>query len=399
MNTVKLDSMIMNHELMKAMGTDQGVGSLYKMKCRMTGRPFSYLELAQGEALTQLFTTDEDDRAFNVLVIHDTDLDGTVASLLLERYLLALNCVTVNKLPRTSGKPFRDITTEDVKGAFDVVFVLDHAFNADVYKLLQKTYAKLVWVDHHPVVGGSEIDVNTEAELFYIDQSYSTAMLVYSMTTCSELVEYSEAVQFSLNTLAYLTHFYDTWQFLKEIENVSETKHQFLANDARGLSTWFYTYPDSVDQLKKFFQSTNDESLLLGQLFDFVNQGVVVDKIRKMTRTTIMSKYVNKVNWTLDDKTYRVSYVFHSDDMSNLGHDILTEGQGEVDAVAVIFVVGGKGIARFSLRGLEEGPAVNLICQRLGGGGHRNAAGFEIPVAELSNYLKDITLPLEGEQK
>lgn len=40
----------------------------------------------------------------------------------------------------------------------------------------------------------------------------------------------------------------------------------------------------------------------------------------------------------------------------------------------------GSGGRKFSLRSTDEGLDVSVIAQRYGGGGHRNAAGFEMPI-------------------
>lgn len=390
MSNVKMGSMLMNHELLKAMVV-RGHSEPSTMKCRISGAPFSSLEVAQGEALAAILKKPESSRRLNVLVIHDMDLDGTVSFVTLEHFLTALGYVDIVSLARTSGSPFRAITPEDVAGQYDIVFVLDQAFNQEVFKLLQKTYAKLVWIDHHPVVDSDDVEVNPDAELFYIDQSYSTANLVYRMTTASEMVTYSDAFQHTLNSLCYLTHFHDTWQYTNNDEALSESRHHFLSRDAKGLSTWFYTETNPQAVLRALLGNETAENMKLGALYDCINHGIQVGEVRKTIRQRVF-KYVNKVNWDLDGQVYNVAYMFHSDDMSDLGHDLLNQ-EDELDAVMVVFGVADKHVMRFSVRGREDRPAINLLCQRLGGGGHRNAAGFEVPVADVAKYLQDLVLP------
>lgn len=75
---------------------------------------------------------------------------------------------------------------------------------------------------------------------------------------------------------------------------------------------------------------------------------------------------------------------------SDAGHLMAKHAQG----VAACYWDTPKGRV-FSLRSTESGPDVSAICKAYGGGGHKNAAGFQMPLGWEGDEAKELGIRIE----
>jgi hypothetical protein len=69
---------------------------------------------------------------------------------------------------------------------------------------------------------------------------------------------------------------------------------------------------------------------------------------------------------------------------SELAHTLAKESNG---GFGLTYYIRKGNVAVCSLRSEKDGPNVSVIAASYGGGGHRNAAGFEIPMDRLFHLL------------
>jgi len=111
---------------------------------------------------------------------------------------------------------------------------------------------------------------------------------------------------------------------------------------------------------------------------DFVNQGLAIErKQRKDVKGLIKSCASRAIIAGFDVPVLNAPYLFSSD----AGH-IMCKGE---PFAACYWNDNEK--RHFSLRSNEDGKDVSIIAQNCGGGGHRNAAGFSIPLRDICGVV------------
>lgn len=361
--------------------TDKAIPSSYN------GFSYTSFDIESGELLKKFLEALTP--GSQVIVIHDTDMDGTMAGLLLSRYLLN-NCkaaVIVHDAPVAHGGSFHEKAIEEIKNRDECegVIVLDHAFNGEVYQEAISKGKKLLWVDHHPVPEHyQDTVIDPEQFMPVIDSTYSTAELVSRMCMShSFLVDGVEPLSNVEQMLAYYTHFHDSWQYPKG----EGFEHESYCKRVRGLVSWFYSEPMKREILDDIMNMGYTEGL--HAVYALIDAGESFAKFQSIISKNVSLYNVGFLKWKLDDVEYRIGYTFHSSDRSNVAKEILQVHKDKINAALVIYRHIEDDLVYFSLRGSDQLPPVNAIASHLGGGGHRNAAGFTVKPSEIGQYLQD----------
>lgn len=351
------------------------------------GLPYTSFDIESGELLKKFIASLA--HGAQIVVIHDTDMDGTMAGLLLSRYLLN-NCkadIIVHDAPVGHGGSFHEKAIGEIKkhSECEGVIVLDHSFHGEVYQETVGSGKKLLWVDHHPVPKSyQDMSVDTEQFMPVIDSTYSTAELVSRMCTSHcFLVDDVKPLSNVEQMLAYYTHFHDTWQYSKGVG----IDHESYCNRVRGLVSWFYGEPMNREILGDVMDMEYTEGLRA--VYALIDAGESFSKFQDIISKNVSFHNVGFLKWKLDDVEYRIGYVFHSSDRSNIAKEILRGHKEKVNVALVIYRNTEDELIYFSLRGDEQSPPVNDLAVHLGGGGHRNAAGFTVKPGEIGKYLQD----------
>ncbi|CAG8505983.1 4320_t:CDS:2 [Acaulospora colombiana] len=236
------------------------------------------------------------------------------------------------------------------------VGIFDFAYPRSILTELEKQSKSLAIVDHHKSARNELLgDHSTHSENsknYFFDMDKSGARLAWEFFWPDKevplLIRYIEDR--------------DLWRF--------------SLPKSREFSIFWSSIPY---EFEAYDQYVKDESLIEkaiesgSQILNYVDSRISSMKTReaferKMTVTTVDSS-----NQPIT-KTYNVNVINSSLWQSDLGH-ALVKKEG-VDFSLIFFYDGKLKRYGVSLRSLDEKTDVSLIAKALGGGGHRNAAGF-----------------------
>lgn len=393
MSEIKISRLLQHHELLREIPVaDSKNGDIGSGLSNYLGHRYTSHDSRAGESLLDLVKAYQEDS--HILVIHDADQDGVVSALILEEYLGSAGASAHLELKEIGcGSSFLHNATEAVKAYGDgyAVFVLDHAFRGELYALLKERFDHVVWVDHHIIQEADDVDIRLDNDSFFITPTFSTAELTWRMTSVARSAVSDPKELYVIDRIAYLTHFHDTWQYRKG----SGVLHDQLTKDARELACWFDVEYRHTEILRNLFALAKDSSESVGFMVTVCRLGESVMKSREFIQKNICRESVFFMTWKYRDHEYKIAYAFHSDGRSQLAAAILDEFKDTANTAIVAFLSNRDGKVRFAVRGTDGGPPVNVICERFGGGGHRNAAGFTVAPADLGRFLQDQTFKEE----
>ena len=197
----------------------------------------------------------------------------------------------------------------------------------------------------------------------------------------------------SANTFMILDHHKTTE---RDLVNISDRlKRVDMSKSGVGL-TWEYLYGDLP--MPKLYQLIQDRDLwlykmeetrylhcyltsikedfnlwlpLLDNLDSAISEGRLIFE-QESRLVDIISDTCTIVN----HGTYRVAYVYCSLYKSEVGEAVLAKYK-DIDFCALYEYFSGKNITVFSLRSVGDRD-VSTICEKFGGGGHKNAAGMSV---------------------
>lgn len=243
----------------------------------------------------------------------------------------------------------------------DEVYILDFSYSREICEEINLRCGKLVILDHHETA--EEELKGLDYAIF--DQEHSGNVLAYKYFHKNKI----------LTTFHKLIQDYDLWQF----NYGDETRALNLGLDS--------IYPDKKDT--KGFLSA------MVKLNDPSNLEKVLEVGRILRKKQISE--INKVKYSKDG--YKL-VEFHGIRfaMYNTGHNINELAEAfyndlEVDADATLSYFVNNNKVVFNMRSSKaSGIAVNKIAKAMGGGGHKNAAGFPLSLIEGFNLIKELLL-------
>ena len=228
------------------------------------------------------------------------------------------------------------------------IYVVDFSFKRDVYLELLEVADSVTVLDHHKTAH-EEI-----GDLVTIDQSKSGAVLAW---------EYFHP-ESPLPELFLLVQDRDLWQW------------QYATTDA--FTSYMFLKPLTLE---------NFEAAMTTPLTDMISKGqVILDyNNNELARASKSIRSINLLGYIIPVANVPAS---------------LTSKLGNQMALGKPFSLSysdNRDVRSFSLRSTDEGLDVSTIAKVYGGGGHRNAAAFSLPLDSplLDNFLYEIKAPVE----
>jgi oligoribonuclease NrnB/cAMP/cGMP phosphodiesterase (DHH superfamily) len=226
-------------------------------------------------------------------------------------------------------------TPPDVKGR-DVVIV-DFSYKRPVIELMIKDANTVTILDHHKSAIEDLQDLRADNLFTVFDTTRSGAMITWDY--------YFPASEPPM--LIQMVQDRDLWQF--KIDGTREVAAAVFAHE--------YTFE-------------NWDTLMNSDVSDLIKAGTAIEKkhfkdINELLEITNRRMVIGGVNVPVANLPYTMS--------SDAGHIM---AKGEQFAACYYDKPTGRN---FSLRSNDEGMDVSIIAAIYGGGGHRNAAGFEVP--------------------
>ena len=234
------------------------------------------------------------------------------------------------------------------------VYVLDFSFPIDITKWLIKNSAFFVWLDHHKTA--FEMWAGDERELYLDETEYTNIILDNNKSGAMLAWEYFHPSN-ELPIIIRHIDDRDRWKFnlrgSKEIHTSLQTE-----------KPWTFEMWDAL--------TSNDN---YGALF---SQGGAILKAQTQQVASTAS-YSRKCQ--IGDATgLSVNTNVH---ISEVGHELAKKS----GSFGLIWYLNADNRANCSLRS-EGAYDVSAIARRFGGGGHKNAAGFNCDVVTLLEMLK-----------
>jgi oligoribonuclease NrnB/cAMP/cGMP phosphodiesterase (DHH superfamily) len=246
----------------------------------------------------------------------------------------------------------------DVTGR-DVVIV-DFSYPLDVMLELAKKAKSIICLDHHKTVADEVKDLDWVT----FDNDKSGAMLAWDYFVEFGMGEWIDPPKLVGETLCRYVQDRDLWRW--ELPNSKEISAA-LTLSKMGIDEWTHF----AQQLE-----TNIETLLERGATVLAMQNLWAEqKTKHATLRTIRGFEVPCVNLAVKLQ-------------SEVGHMLVdVEDPPPFSASFFLTQQNGDEIAVFSLRSTERGEDVGAIAKSFGGGGHRNAAGFSVPLSDLFEGL------------
>lgn len=234
------------------------------------------------------------------------------------------------------------------------VYVLDFSFPIDVTKWLIKNSTFFVWLDHHKTA--FEMWAGDERELYLDETEYTNIILDNNKSGAMLAWEYFHPSN-ELPIIIRHIDDRDRWKF-----NLRGSKeiHASLQTE----KPWTFEMWDAL--------TSNDN---YGALF---SQGGAILKAQTQQVASTAS-YSRKCQ--IGDATgLSVNTSVH---ISEVGHELVKKS----GTFGLVWYLNADNRANCSLRS-EGDYDVSAIARRFGGGGHKNAAGFNCDVTTLLEFLK-----------
>ena len=360
------------------------------------------------------------------VIVHDTDMDGTVGGALMHRIFQRFLDVQHAHLPSvahglrvcplTSGRDFEEgIETFIASWPQDVervIVIVDHAIRPKLFQQLQ-AYGSLFLMDHHTPTKELDTVLDWEKMEFVITESSCSTMKAYqlSLALIDQLLdadysqlkgneEWNDALMVSLETtrktfctveycvLVALTDYEDRYQY-KGLDNLHGEARQ-TEQASRSLDAWFRSNTDSSDRIRQLIL-THPEVSVDDEIFRWILEGEGIFKMKEEMVKLVMKSHGKQVVWNFPVNQeyvgYRIMTYLHADLINRLSERTLDE-HPEVDAVAVFRI--SRGRVKCSLRSRSQGCLnVRQLAEYFGGGGHLTASGFTVGLKAFSELLQD----------
>lgn len=287
----------------------------------------------------------------DMVIYHSPCQDGWGA-----RLACYLRWPDADYVPANYGNPPPDVAGLNV-------LIVDFSYKIDTLRDMGRVASSIVILDHHKTAAEDLAPFR-----FASDPGRFTLATVASMLADLQRGNYPPIVAlFDMERSGAML----AWNFAHPdeaapplIEAIQDRDlWRFELEHSKSLATLLRTVPDDVlswvSLLELPFQQLVDES----QAMQTYHESIVEALADKAESAFIDGHAVVRCN---------APYMFASD----VGHLMLERYPG---TIAMTWSDGG-GYRHVSLRSLDDRPDVALFAQKYGGGGHRNAAGYRIPL-------------------
>lgn len=266
------------------------------------------------------------------------------------------------------------------------IYILDFSFSKEVMDQLFKLAKKVVWLDHHKTA--FERWCETEREWYetddgsiILDNSRSGALIAW---------EYFHPGKEVPMLIKHIDD-YDRWQF--KLEGTKEFNKALWSYAPWSFDQWRNILLDtqvkewiaaSADpQKSKAYQDFILEGAAILRAHDQNVQAVVKGAARKCVITILKNDNTiwDNLNWPVLFIGLAANCPPHL--ASDVGHQLANQS----GTYGLLWAINKEGKCLCSLRSNGDYD-VSAIAKVFGGGGHRNAAGFEVDINKLLDWIK-----------
>lgn len=302
----------------------------------------------------------------NYVLYHHPCADGFTAAWVVKKSIP--DCVLI---PCNYGKTW---PIEKLK-ACDTLYIVDFSIPPEQITDLYAKNVNMIWLDHHK----GALETYAEAGVLSLFIEY-----IYDVNRSSAGICWDYFFPYiSRPTMLNAVEDRDLWKF-----QLDKTKE---------LSAYVFSYEYTIDNWDKLMSSSASELVK-----KMAGGSAILRKQEKDINELLSEKHLLFIDncpiWALN-----VPYIFASDACDKMESIplMITQGvetgnclEGNLPKFVATYYNNGKDY-KFSLRSASDGADVCEIAKRFGGGGHKHAAGFSIPVEfmrEQVNYIHSYEL-------
>lgn len=220
---------------------------------------------------------------------------------------------------------------------FDDVFILDFSYSRDTIIEMAKDAMNIIILDHHKSAREELVDLPSNVKVVF-DMERSGAGITWDYFHCMD------------NMPKFVQHVQDRdlWKF--ELDYTKE------------FSAGLFAYEYDFDHYTSMIYEVDYTE-------DLINDGF-----------SILRKQTKDINELIKSASYRMDICGHNVPVLNVPYTYASEA-GSLMAVGQPFAAtyyDTEKTRKFSLRSTDDGIDVSEIAVKMGGGGHRNASGYEV---------------------
>lgn len=236
----------------------------------------------------------------------------------------------------------------------DEVYILDFSYKKEILEEINSRVSKLVVIDHHETAYNDLKDL--DYAIFDLNKSGATLSFEY----------FNKGKE--MHKLFKLVEDRDLWRFqYEETEpfNLGVTVH----DNFKTLEFWYQVYVDDL-------------------LFrEIINEGRLYLKFRNSQINAFVknNKKYKKVKWN----GYKVAVYNATLNISELGSSILDHNEDIDFTISYFFTSDDKIVFNFRSKS-NKNIHVGNICKELGGGGHKDAAGVNMPFDKGIEFIRSL---------
>ena len=257
------------------------------------------------------------------------------------------------------------------------VYILDFSFSRAIMDDFFQIAKRVVWLDHH----------KTAFEAFGINSDHAA----YGLEVLNETTSPHYVVLHPEKSGAYLAWEYfhprtEVPLFIRHIDDYDRWQFKIEGTKAFNKALWSYA-PWSFDQWKEMFwnEAHNEEFSI--EATGLIGEGEAILRAHEQNVQAVVNGSARECTMALDRPVadyYGLAANCPPHLTSDVGHELATQS----GTFGLCWTLSKEGlVAKCSLRSNGEYD-VSAIAKSFGGGGHRNAAGFQVDIQVLLGWLK-----------
>ena len=301
-------------------------------------------------------------------IFHHNDADGWLSAAIVYGYYLDLKETTGN---------MEEIIFHEVDYSMDLVpklleipneatiYFVDYSFTKEfllrLVDLIKVKHFKVTWIDHHKT--SAELYVNTPAtELAYFDNIVIDEKNEHAACYNTYKFLYPDAK--SIPTVVTLVDLWDTWNFNQYEE--TDKNHWYPIYFNYGCNATMSKIPSNSSW--RLMLKEEEHYGTLANTFNVIKCGEIAFNMKVAESEEFISKFGKVV------ELYGYKTIFANKRMTSLEFGDLIN---RYDIVSPFYYNAKTGKFIFSLFTNREDIDVSEIAKKFGGGGHKQAAGFQ----------------------
>lgn len=235
----------------------------------------------------------------------------------------------------------------------EVVYILDYSIDPeDMRKLLAKT-ENVIWIDHHKTAIEKYNDFGVDIRGIREADGDSGCLLTYKYLLRSrKLMDIN-----GIPSMVTLINDWDTWT-----HDMYQSRYFIMAFNSKDTQPWNLSFWSHIDDNN--------------YINDMIQDGIVMTRYRDGWAKDVLNHIGSSMDF-MGLKVYAVNIPHANSDYFKSIPDSVKE---EHDALMPFYYDLNKRVYVASLYSTRPEVDVSIVAKRLGGGGHKNAAGFSTKI-------------------